>query len=60
MLLKLLNKNNECIEVAVTTVWQDIHAGMNMLYFERPTDEIGKGTFVDVDTLNTWQIVRKQ
>lgn len=56
MKLQILNKSKIKTEFSVRTVWQDIHSGMDVLYYEVPADEDGKGTFLPLDSIITWRV----
>lgn len=56
MNLEILYKNGTKTCMYITTIWQDRGHGMESLYYELPNDEIGKGTFVSLDTISCWRI----
>lgn len=56
MKLEILNKCGTLTNFTVCVVWQDIHYGMDVLYYETPADEKGKGTFLPLSSISTWRV----
>jgi hypothetical protein len=49
-------KDRTVNNIHVQIVWQDHTQGMDKLYYETLYDEKGKGTFVPINNILTWQI----
>lgn len=55
MRLRILFKDGTTKEIIVSTVWQD-ERHQNYLYYETYADEKGKGTFLEMKPIVTWQV----
>jgi hypothetical protein len=55
MRLRILFKDGTTKEIIVSTVWQD-ERHQNYLYYETYADEKGKGTFIELKPVVTWQV----
>lgn len=56
MTLELLYKDETKTTVLIKEIWQDIHSGMDQLYYEHLIDEDGKGAFIPIENLSCWRI----
>ncbi|MDF2879700.1 MAG: hypothetical protein K0R54_257 [Clostridiaceae bacterium] len=56
MKLTIMFKDRTVNNIHVQIVWQDHTQGMDKLYYETLYDEKGKGTFVPINNILTWQI----
>lgn len=54
--LDLLFKDGLYVQKVVCVLWQDIHCGFDVLYYETPVDEKGKGSFIRLEELQTWRV----
>lgn len=56
MKLILIHKDGTEEEFLIKRAFQNRPHGMNKLYYEKLTDETGKGKFINTDDLLIWEI----